>query len=119
MRRGAEWVRDLADELCDGKWVATGGGGYSIIDVVPRAWSQIVAISAGIDIDPGTEIPQRWRDYVMTLTGREAPLHMTDGGTNDFQPWTYGYDPEADIDRAVMATRKAIFPFYGLDPYYD
>lgn len=119
MRRGAEWVRDLADELCDGKWVATGGGGYAIIDVVPRTWSQIVAIAAGIDLEPGTEIPQRWRDYVMTLTGREAPVRMTDGGTNDYQPWTQGYDPEADIDRAVIATRKAIFPFYGLDPYYD
>lgn len=119
MRRATEWVRDLADELCDGKWLATGGGGYSIIEVVPRTWSQVVAISAGIDIAPGTEIPQRWRDYVMTLTGREAPVRMTDGNFNDFQPWSNGYDPEADIDRAVIATRKAIFPFFGLDPYYD
>lgn len=119
MRLATQWVRSLAEELCDGKWLATGGGGYAIIDVVPRAWTQLVAIAAEIDIDPATEIPTRWHDYVMTLTGRDAPVRMTDGSDNSFTPWTHGYDPEADVDRAVIATRKAIFPFYGLDPYYD
>lgn len=119
MRVGAQWVRSLADELCDGRWLATGGGGYAIIDVVPRAWSQLVAIAAEIDVEPGTEIPARWRDYVRTVTGREAPVRMTDGADASFVPWSHGYDPEADLDRAVIATRKAIFPFYGLDPYYD
>ena len=32
-------LRDLAEEVCDGKWVATGGGGYAVMDVVPRAWA--------------------------------------------------------------------------------
>jgi hypothetical protein len=33
-------VHDLAHELCDGRWVATGGGGYDIWRVVPRAWTR-------------------------------------------------------------------------------
>ena len=119
MREAAKWVRGLADELCDGKWLATGGGGYALIDVVPRAWSQLVAIAAEIDIAPGTEIPQRWRDYVMTLTGRDTPVRMTDGTDAAYSSWAQGYDPESDLDRAVMNTRKNIFPFYGLDAYYD
>lgn len=30
---------ELAHELCEGRWVATGGGGYAIREVVPRAWT--------------------------------------------------------------------------------
>ncbi|MET0447165.1 MAG: acetoin utilization protein AcuC, partial [Aeromicrobium sp.] len=37
-------IRALADEVCGGKWVATGGGGYAVMDVVPRAWAHLMAI---------------------------------------------------------------------------
>ena len=30
---------DLAHELCEGRWVALGGGGYAVEEVVPRAWT--------------------------------------------------------------------------------
>lgn len=119
MRVATEWVRDLAAEHTDGRWLATGGGGYSIIDVVPRAWTNVVAISAGLDIDPGARIPGRWANYAQTTTGREAPLTMTDGFDGAFTPWTNGFDPESELDRAVMGTRKNLFPFFGLDPYFD
>jgi acetoin utilization protein AcuC len=36
-------VHELAHELCDGRWVATGGGGYDIWRVVPRAWTALWA----------------------------------------------------------------------------
>jgi hypothetical protein len=29
-------LRDLAEEITDGRWVATGGGGYALVEVVPR-----------------------------------------------------------------------------------
>lgn len=119
MRRAAEWVRDLAEEHADGKWLAVGGGGYAIIDVVPRAWTNLVAIAGGIELKPATEMPDRWRDYVYSLTGRDAPKRMTDGSDAAFSTWERGYDPESDLDRTVMSTRKNIFPFYGLDAYYD
>ena len=119
MRRAAEWVRDLAEEHADGKWLAVGGGGYAIIDVVPRAWTNLVAIAGGIELKPATEMPDRWRDYVYSLTGRDAPKRMTDGSDAAFFAWERGYDPESDLDRTVMSTRKNIFPFYGLDAYYD
>ena len=34
---------DLAHELCDGRWLALGGGGYAIYEVVPRAWTLLFA----------------------------------------------------------------------------
>ena len=34
---------ELAHELCEGRWVATGGGGYALREVVPRAWALLFA----------------------------------------------------------------------------
>ena len=39
MQKAAGLSRDLAMEVCDGRWVATGGGGYQPYRVLPRAWS--------------------------------------------------------------------------------
>jgi len=33
----------LAHELCEGRWVALGGGGYAVREVVPRAWTLLFA----------------------------------------------------------------------------
>jgi acetoin utilization protein AcuC len=108
----------LAHEICDGRWVVTGGGGYAIVDVVPRAWTHLLAIVADAPIPPETLLPESWRGYVNERLGRAAPYRMTDGGTPDFTPWENGYDPGDWLDRAVLATRRAIFPLYGLDPHW-
>ena len=110
-------IHDWAHEFCDGRWLATGGGGYEVVDVVPRAWSHLVAIAAHRPIDMDTDLPQGWREYVRTRCGRPAPGRMTDGGRADFRPWAAGYDPGDPYDRVVMATRKAVFPLHGLDAY--
>lgn len=34
---------ELAHELCEGRWLALGGGGYAIHEVVPRAWTLFFA----------------------------------------------------------------------------
>ena len=39
MQKAARLSRELAEELCDGRWVATGGGGYQPYRVLPRAWA--------------------------------------------------------------------------------
>lgn len=121
MRVAAMWARDIADELCEGKWLAAGGGGYAITEVVPRTWTNLVAIAAGLDIDPATEIPERWLSYAANVGGNpeHLPVRMTDGKDGQYASWATGYDPESDLDRTVMSTRKNIFPFFGLDPYYD
>ncbi|MGI3784044.1 MAG: acetoin utilization protein AcuC, partial [Janthinobacterium lividum] len=36
-------LAELADELCEGRWVSTGGGGYAVLHVVPRAWTHLLA----------------------------------------------------------------------------
>jgi acetoin utilization protein AcuC len=109
-------LHELAHEIASGKWVATGGGGYAVIEVVPRAWTHLLAIVAGAPLDPGTETPAGWREYVEVRLGRTAPLRLTDGRTPAFRDWSEGYDPESWLDRAIHATRSEIFPWHGLDP---
>ncbi|GGK99210.1 acetoin utilization protein AcuC [Sphaerisporangium melleum] len=106
----------LAHETAGGRWVATGGGGYELVQVVPRAWSHLLAEVAGEPVDPGTVTPQSWRELVTLRTGEVPPLHMTDGRRADYRDFSEGYDPADAVDRAIMATRKAVFPYHGLDP---
>jgi acetoin utilization protein AcuC len=108
-------LHDLAHEVCEGRWVVTGGGGYAVVDVVPRAWSHLLAVVAGMPLDPRTPTPEGWRDHVRTLLGRVAPFRMTDGRDPAYRDWSGGYDPSVWLDRAIHATREATFPLNGLD----
>jgi acetoin utilization protein AcuC len=109
-------LHDLAHEVADGKWVVTGGGGYALVEVVPRAWTHLLAIVGGEPLDPETETPAGWRAYVSEVLGRTAPLRLTDGRTPAYRDWSEGYDPETWLDRAIHATRTQVFPWHGLDP---
>lgn len=122
-RTAFETIHDLAHELCGGRWVALGGGGYELVDVVPRSWTHLTAVAAHHPIDLESAVPQEWRDYVTTLVGRPGPPRMgdgvADGGHVWFRSWATGSDPDNPVDRAVMATREAIFPHHGLDIWFD
>jgi acetoin utilization protein AcuC len=110
-------MKALADELCDGRWIASGGGGYALVEVVPRSWTHLLAIASGEPLDPSVETPDEWRSLAAARRpGREVPKTMTDGGTADYSLWQPSGSPDA-IDRAVAATRNAVFPLFGLDPH--
>ena len=49
---------ELADRLCGGRVVATGGGGYAVWTVVPRAWTLVWAGLTGQR--PPDAIPRAW-----------------------------------------------------------
>ncbi|MFD4143441.1 MULTISPECIES: acetoin utilization protein AcuC [unclassified Streptomyces] len=106
----------LAHEHADGgRWVALGGGGYAVVDVVPRSWTHLVGIAAHEPVDPESVIPSSWRDEVYARTRQLAPARMTDGRTSvTWRPWEEGYDPADRLDQAVLATRRAVFPLRGL-----
>lgn len=105
----------LAEDLTDGRWVVTGGGGYAVTDVVPRIWTHLLAIVAGRPVDPATETPAAWRDEVERLSGQKAPQRMTDGRSASWRDWSEGYDPDSWLDRCINATRTESFPLMGID----
>ncbi|GAA4827146.1 acetoin utilization protein AcuC [Garicola koreensis] len=112
-------VAYLADEHCESRWIASGGGGYSIYDVVPRAWSHLTAIAAGAPIPLRTPTPGTWLEYVKNTYGVDAPRLMHDETELWWRSWELGFDPEDAIDRSVVQTRREIFPLWGLDPWFD
>lgn len=118
-RAAAELLHDLAHEVAGGRWVVLGGGGYAVLDVVPRSWAHLIGIAAHRPVDPERDVPQRWRELVRDRYGRLGPERMTDGRPVRTRPWSAGYDPADDVDRAIRATRAAVFPCWGLDPDLD
>lgn len=110
----------LAHETAGGRWVVTGGGGYELVQVVPRVWTHLLAEAAGGPIPPETPTPDDWRAFVRHRTEEIGPRRMTDGAqVVEFGRWGDGYDPASPVDQAILATRRAVFPEHGLDPMTD
>lgn len=109
----------LADELCAGRWVATGGGGYALHDVVPRSWAHLVGVAAGRPVPVETPLPTSWRarrDGSWPVDGWLPPPSATamgDGVDPGYRRFGDGVDP---VDRIIRSVRQAALPAFGLDP---
>ncbi len=105
----------LAHEVCEGRWLALGGGGYGLVRCVPRSWTHLLAEAVGHPVDPSTPIPEEWTSYVRSRALRATPpTSMGEGADPSWQPWEA--DRDDPVDRAISATRRASFPLLGLDP---
>ena len=113
-RMSYELVHRWAHKFAGGKWLAVGGGGYAWVEVVPRAWTHLIGELAGHPIAPETLLPECYCEFVQDHVGQQTPLSMTDGQTPWARPFDSGFDPDDHLDQAVMATRKAVFPSWGL-----
>ncbi len=109
-------LHDLAHEVASGRWVAFGGGGYAVVEVVPRAWTHLLSVVSGAPLAADLETPLSWREEIAERLGVRAPSRMTDGRNPAYRDWSEGYDPDTWLDRAIQATRDATFPDNGLDP---
>lgn len=117
-------LRDLAEELTGGRWLALGGGGYEVVRVVPRAWTHLLAIVAGHDLPPETAVPASWTDLAADCTDRRLPTTLSDldpdtaatdqQGRVRYRRWQGA--AEEPVDRAIRDVRAAAFPLLGLDP---
>jgi acetoin utilization protein AcuC len=52
---------------------------------------------------------------VQRFPHEDVPMRMTDDADVSFTPWQPGVSGDP-LDRAILATRQAVFPYYGLDP---
>ena len=96
-----------ADTYAQGRWVALGGGGYRI-DSVARAWTQVLAAVASVELDPQAPMPPGW----------DGSIRLGDDAVS-FDP--AAYDPRALLTsqppQPLVTTTKHIFPYWGLNPY--
>lgn len=108
-RRIARWVHELAHEHAGGRWIATGGGGYSVA-AVPRGWASYFAeMCGGLDLAP--EIPEAWRELA-----REHGVCNPPTLVHDDPIAVDGMVEQAAVEAVRSAERTAatIFPYHGL-----
>jgi acetoin utilization protein AcuC len=108
-------LADLADSTAGGRWLALGGGGYSLFRVVPRSWTHLLGVVLDREVDPNAALPADWTAYAATVAcGTQLPTSMTDGAAPRWTPWDG--TGETELDRAIQQTRRAVYPLHGLDP---
>lgn len=77
-------AHQLAHELCGGRWIATGGGGYDIWRVVPRAWTLLWSEMTDQPLTDGP-LPQSWLSAWQPKSELALPTHLFDD-VNPFPP---------------------------------
>ena len=77
-REAATRLHALAHDAADGRWVATGGGGYQWARVVPRAWTIYFAEMAGADLPDA--IPEAWIERAEFSLRGEVPATLSEAG---------------------------------------
>jgi acetoin utilization protein AcuC len=102
-REAAAALHALAHEAADGRWIATGGGGYQWATVVPRAWTIAFAEMAGAGLDDA--LPEPWVEEAERRWGGAVPETLSE------EPAGHAVAPVGDVVDLVQAT---FFPRYGL-----
>ncbi|MEX2570789.1 MAG: acetoin utilization protein AcuC [Gemmatimonadota bacterium] len=98
---------EIADRFCSGRIVATGGGGYDIWRVVPRAWT---LVWAGLtDQSPPDRIPQHWLDRWQGLSPCLLPERLRDQD-GEFPEVPRRAEIESLNRRALEALRRTALP---------
>lgn len=116
---GQRYAYELIHQLAHrhgGKLVAVGGGGYDIADAVPRSWVNLLAVVAHSELAKDVAIPSDYLEYVRERLGVEGGRSLCDGAKPWAKPIDQGFNERDPIDAAIMQTRLASFPFFGLDP---
>jgi acetoin utilization protein AcuC len=96
-----------ADEHCGGKLIVTGGGGYAIWRVVPRAWTLVWATMTGQEAPDA--IPRDWLDRWQG----ESPFLLPDALRDPaglFPPVARRGEVEAMNRRSLEALRRNALP---------
>jgi acetoin utilization protein AcuC len=111
--RGLRAVYDrvvaLADELCEGRLVATGGGGYDAFGVAPRAWAQLWSAMTGRPTP--TRTPPGWRERWRETAGRPLPARSLDG-PDDVDPQPRRLLVQGHNDAVARRLRKVLAPIW-------
>lgn len=124
-RRVYGMLHRLAHDHCAGRWVATGGGGYAWLGVVPRAWTMAVAEMCATEPGAGEELlperlPAGWCEGITPPPGARLPgafleepepadatasrhLRVTGVGRSG-----RGASPPQEVGRAVETLRGAL-----------
>jgi acetoin utilization protein AcuC len=100
-------ICDVADSVCDGRVIATGGGGYAVHQVVPRAWALVWAALCGTDA--GDVVPDAWLAAAERDAGVALPRTLRDP-PDGWVRTSHSIDAEQTNHRTVDAVRRQCLP---------
>ncbi|MFP4635001.1 MAG: acetoin utilization protein AcuC [Nitriliruptoraceae bacterium] len=100
----------LAHEVVEGRWIAFGGGGYQLVQVVPRAWTLAFAEMTGRSLP--VETPIDWRELAVQRTGVTPPRSFTDDPVRVSEAMYQ--QAEQTARESVRALRELVFPLHGV-----
>lgn len=98
---------EVADRVCGGRIVATGGGGYAVWRVVPRAWTLVWAGLSG-QAAPD-RIPREWLERWQGEAPELLPERLRDGD-DDYDPVPRRPEIEATNRRTLESLRRQVMP---------
>ena len=97
----------LSSELCGGRWIAVGGGGYDVT-AVPRVWTVLFATMVGLRLDDA--LPTNWlregNQLVGTVPAEKALRDHTKVDEDAHVP--------RQVKRTVEELRRLVFPIHGI-----
>lgn len=99
-RHIAHTVHELGHELCQGRWLALGGGGYDLFSAVPRAWTLVFAEMIGAS--PADKLPEAWLELARQKGGRRLPARLID------EPTTSNENELASIQTVIREVKSRI-----------
>jgi acetoin utilization protein AcuC len=106
----ARALHDIAHASCGGRWVATGGGGYQIFAVVPRAWTIYFAELAGGSLP--SDLPAEWLERARAEGATGLPDGFDDHGV--ILPAGRREEVTERVARAAEETAERIFPYFEI-----
>lgn len=98
---------DVSKELCGGRWIAVGGGGYDLT-AVPRVWTLLASTIVGVNLEDA--LPSEWlRECNQRVGTVPADKSLRDHARAD---------EEAHVPRQAKRTveelRRTVFPIHGI-----
>ena len=104
-RETASMLHRLAHEAAEGRWVATGGGGYQWARVVPRAWTIYFAEMAETPVPD--ELPEPWLEAAEAEAGFQLPDRLSEAPLPD-------RGSDAVVAGLIEEVKRTVFPLQGL-----
>ncbi len=98
---------EVADRLCAGRVVATGGGGYDVWRVVPRAWTHVWGALSGQKVPDA--VPRDWLERWQGESPDLLPERMRDE-PDEFPPVPRRDEIEATNRRTLESLHRQAMP---------
>lgn len=110
MGAAARLVDEIAHRHAGGLWLATGGGGYEVYRVVPRAWA--LTWLAGAHRDVPTSVPREWRARweadALRWSGAPPPGRFADEPGAGLRPDAAGSSADRTAGETAARVREVV-----------